>query len=114
MSDETEIPTVDSDQISELSTAGHAMHTQMCTFKFGDGDDSRIYVVMWDGDYLRLLQPHYVDTENSVIAYKIIGHLEVSLPKILDPITMERQAQILAASYHDNLNATEDDATEDD
>jgi hypothetical protein len=112
MSDEAEIPTVDSGQVTEISTLATASHTQMCTLKYGDDEDSRIYVVMWDGEFLRLMQPYAVDPEKALITYKILGHLEVSLPKILDPVTMERQAQVLVASYHDGLNSTEDESAE--
>ena len=112
MSDETEIPTVDSDQVTEISAVTAAAHTQMCTLTYGDAEDSRIYVVMWDGEFLRLMQPFSIDTEKALITYKILGHLEVSLPKLLDPVTMERQAQVLIAAYHDGLNSTEDESAE--
>ena len=107
MSDETEIPVVETDQVSELASS--ATHQQMCTVRYGDGDEQRVYVVLWDGAVLRLLQPHAVNIEEALIAYKVLGHLEVSLPKIMDPVTMERQAQVLIASYLDGLNSPAED-----
>ena len=104
MANESDIPTVDSEQISDL-TASSASHAQMCNLVYGDGDELTNYTVIWDGEMLRLMQPHAVNVEESLIAYKVLGHLEVSLPKVLDPVTMERQSQILIASYMDGLNS---------
>jgi len=104
MTNETDIPTVDSEQVSELA-ASSASHAQMCNLIYGDGDKLTNYTVIWDGEMLRLMQPHAVNVEESLFAYKVLGHLEVSLPNILDPVTMERQSQVLIASYLDGLNS---------
>lgn len=104
MTDEAEIPVVDTDQVADLA-ASSATHSQMCNVVYGEGENPQTYTVIWDGEILRLMQPHAVNVEESLIAYKVLGHLEVSLPKILDPVTMERQSQILIASYLDGLNS---------
>ena len=101
--DTTEIPVVESDQVEELSSA---RHSQSVLLKY---EDDTVYMIMWDGEFLRLLLPLAADPETHVVAYKVLGHLEVSLPFPLDPVTMERQAMILVASYRDGL---ESDVTE--
>lgn len=109
MSEEAEIPVVESEQVADLADISSASHIQMCIIKYGSGDTETTYVVAWDGEYLRLMLPFAVDAENSVIAYKVLGHLEVSLPKMMDPVTMERQSQVLIASYLDGLNSSDED-----
>lgn len=104
---ETEIPVVDSDQVGALSKAVHSQSVMITV------QDEENFLVMWDGSVLRLMEPAGVDMENAIIAYKVLGHLEVSLPFPLDPVTMERQAQFLVHAYKgDGQQSEEDQITE--
>ena len=102
---ETEIPVVESDQVGVLSSAVHSQSVMITL----DGEEN--FLVMWDGSVLRLMQPAGVDMDNAIIAYKVLGHLEVSLPFPLDPVTMERQAQFLVHAYKDDGEGSEEDET---
>ena len=103
----SEIPVVDTDQVSALSSSKHAQ-TVVLTM-----DESETYMAMWDGTHLRLMLPFNADIENSLIVYKILGHIEVDLPFPLDPVTFERQAQFLIHAYKDGLTESEEGSEDD-
>ena len=99
---DSEIPVVETDQVGVLSSASHSQSVIITV-------DEETYMVMWDGENLRLFQPAGVNVEEAVVAYKVLGHLAVDLPFPLDFITFERQAQLVIHAYKDGLTDSEED-----
>jgi len=96
----TELPSAGDEQISALETATHSQSALV-------EHESGTYEVRWDGKVFRLLKPVAVDSDASLITYKILGHLEADLPFPLELPTFERHARIVIYAY---LTPAEEDA----
>lgn len=89
---------VDSDQLLQVSKIKFFQEA-LVVF------EGETFFVKWDGEYLRLLKPFGVNMDQSLVTYKVLGHIEmgVTLPKNMDLETFERQANVLISAYKDNV-----------
>jgi hypothetical protein len=105
-----DVPVLESDQVSSLGLPIPALsepvaeHAQECRISYY----GEPFAVRWDGSDMRLMKP-LVSSNPAVFGHIVVGHVHFgsTLPKFLDPITMERQANIVLAAYQEGLKDAE-------